>query len=71
MRIVLCDFCNSKIAQTSECFGFKQWQLLSTGNPFSSDRSYVCDVILEGGQTATKCDKRGWGQFEAKIVRRH
>jgi len=24
-----------KIVQTGKCFGFKQWQLLSTGNSFS------------------------------------
>jgi len=28
--------------------------------------SHVCAFILAGGQTVTKCDKRGWGSILSK-----
>jgi hypothetical protein len=72
VHMVFMTFYINKIVWAGKCFGFKQWQLPSKGNSFSCGsgrESKVCIVILEGGQTATKCEKRGsGGKFYTKIM---
>jgi hypothetical protein len=61
-------FCIKKLVRTVKCFGFKQWQLLATGNSFSCGlvgwgHKFVT-LFWNGGQTfVTKCEKRGWGSI--------